>query len=167
TYIEVDDSSQKINSEITEAITVEAWIQPSSVTLNETPMIASKGDIMYFYFLDGSLHFFLRFTDGTTDFIDSGAIFEGGKWYHIVGTYNGSEMKIFVDGKEKDVLSKDNKTIESDNRSLFIGKHRILGYNFNGRIDEFRLYGEGFSAAQIKKHYVEGAKGKGLLVGEK
>ncbi len=162
-YVSMDNSGLGLSSELAQAMTIEAWINSSTFTGAVYFMVAAKFPNFYFSFIGDKLVFGLI---GVGE-IDSGNRgFEIEKWYHIVGTYNGSEMKIFADGEE--VGSKENL---SGNMTPFTNPLSIGTYNaglhlFRGLIDEVRIYSEGLSSAQIKKLYVEGAKKRGLLTKE-
>ena len=88
------------------------------------------------------------------------------KWHHAVATYDGEGyVRIYLDGVlDSDVegpyLNPDSTTASY----FYIGRWYIYYYRFNGLIDEVRIYKGALSSAQIQKHYVEGAKKRGLLV---
>ena len=98
-------------------------------------------------------------------------LFEAGRWYHFAGTYYGGtendppRMKIFLNGGE---------LIKTETFSTFTGPLPVqdsdyplwLGSSAPGFIDDIRIYEGELTSAQIKKHYVEGAIERGLLVRE-
>jgi len=92
-----------------------------------------------------------------------------GKWHHVLATFDATEeiIKIFLDGKEISFVDKDNwKPIEDEPESLYIGcKDGDKEYHY-GLMDEVRIYDISLTLTQIKKHYVEGAINRGLLVKE-
>jgi hypothetical protein len=59
-------------------------------------------------------------------------------WYHIAGTYDGSNMKIFVNGKEDASLTT-SITIDTDSIPLWIGYDGSTSY-FDAAIDEVRIW---------------------------
>ncbi len=73
-------------------------------------------------------------------------------WHHIVGTYNGSEMRIYIDNQLSNKLSVtgDISNALSDN---YIGSNGIARY-FNGTLDEFKLYNIGLNQTDISDLYL-------------
>ena len=71
-------------------------------------------------------------------------------WYNIVGTYDGTSMKLYVNG---DVLN--NKTVkgklENYNTDLFIGMHNSNKYGTPGTYDNFSIYNRALTKTEIEK----------------
>ena len=68
-----------------------------------------------------------------------------GTWTHIAGTYDGANLRLYVNG----VLVKTQArtgTIFSSPNPLYIGGK---GSQFSGLIDEVRVYNRALSAAEI------------------
>ncbi|UCD37282.1 MAG: VCBS repeat-containing protein [Fidelibacterota bacterium] len=75
-------------------------------------------------------------------------------WYQIVGTYDGSAQKLYVNGELHDSLAwADNFTITS---GALIGRDIQGGQDFNGLIDDIRIYDRALSKAEIQALYHEG-----------
>ena len=66
--------------------------------------------------------------------------FEKGRWYHLVGIWDGKEAHLYVDGKLKG--SAEATSIKASTIELHIGMRPQAGSNnyFNGIIDEVRIY---------------------------
>ena len=77
------------------------------------------------------------------------------KWYHLCLTYNGSMVRLFVNGVEKG-----NKTVPSgsslkvNSRDLSIGSVAGMDKFFNGTIDEVRFYDAAISEDRIRSLYL-------------
>ncbi|MBI2595346.1 four helix bundle protein [Candidatus Daviesbacteria bacterium] len=72
-------------------------------------------------------------------------------WAHVVGTYDGKEVRIFVNG----VLEESSSTTTSvvnDTNALRIGS-TSGGFNFQGRVDEVRVYNRAISPAEVSQLY--------------
>ena len=164
--VEILDSGEKISSEIAESVTAEFWIWIDSSAINSPLIILSKNDVFSFHNSNGSLYFRLHFNDGVIMAVRSDtSVFEPEKWHHGVGTFDGTDAKLFVDGKEVGAGSIFSiKILRSNNSSLFIGHHEVFPWDFTGLIDEVRIYGESLSPAQIKQLYVEGASSHGITL---
>jgi mannosyl-glycoprotein endo-beta-N-acetylglucosaminidase len=72
-------------------------------------------------------------------------------WHHIAATYNGSDMKIYVDG---DLIAEDNRpsfNIRNAPNNLLIGESPgFPGRVFNGTIDEVRIWNIARTQSQIQ-----------------
>ncbi|MDP3003930.1 MAG: LamG-like jellyroll fold domain-containing protein, partial [Candidatus Azambacteria bacterium] len=76
-------------------------------------------------------------------------------WYHVVGVYDGSEMKLYVNGVLKGSLATSG-SIATNNSPLRIGKQfwwsTIYSY-WSGRIDEVKIYNRALNAMEVLEHY--------------
>jgi prepilin-type N-terminal cleavage/methylation domain-containing protein len=77
------------------------------------------------------------------------------KWYYVVGIYDGSFVKIYVNG-ELDGSLEATGSINSVTTPVKIGTHKTNEYFFKGYIDEVHVYTEALPATEIRKHYVQG-----------
>jgi hypothetical protein len=68
------------------------------------------------------------------------------EWHHVAMTYNGSELLLYADGLE---VSRAPYIISISANADPV----ILGYYFNGQIDEARIYNRALSADEINTHY--------------
>jgi prepilin-type N-terminal cleavage/methylation domain-containing protein len=78
-------------------------------------------------------------------------------WYHLVGTYNGTAVRLYVNGVEKDNIPFSGN-IPDINANLWFGNRNDNWGTFNGLIDEIRIYAEALPSTEIQKHYVQGLK---------
>jgi hypothetical protein len=94
----------------------------------------------------------------TSDSLTSG-------WHFAVGTYDGEQIKLYVDGKLKDTQPT-SVTLPNSNYPLFIGREcggvdapvpsgDTVRY-FYGSIDDLRLYSRPLSQDEIKYLFIEG-----------
>ena len=89
--------------------------------------------------------------------VQSSTIVQLNVWYFVVGTFNGNQMKMYVngvpDGIPTNVLT--NIPINTDN--LLIGKHKPVGPNYdywvNGDIDDVIIYNQELTALEILDMY--------------
>ena len=105
------------------------------------------------------LSFGLKFENVGWERLDSSQIPDSGRWHHVVGTYDGSKMQLFLDGQQLP------ETIDVSD-TLYTGPavgDLYIGLQSNSAIDVVRIYGRGLSLTQIKKLYVEGAEERGPL----
>ncbi|MGB9561394.1 MAG: LamG domain-containing protein, partial [bacterium] len=67
-------------------------------------------------------------------------------WNHIALTYNGTTMKLYINGAQANSQSLSGAITTNSN-------NLIIGEKFTGRIDEVRIYDRALSAAEIRCHY--------------
>jgi len=83
-----------------------------------------------------------------------------GEWDHIVLTYNGSKVSLYINGV---LVASEDGTGDIQYGGSFqdfqIGRYCAAGgccCNINGTIDEVRIYNEVVTAGEIQKYYTEG-----------
>lgn len=171
-YVEVPDSA---SLDITGEITVEAWIKPIAFT-HEFPGIVCKWDWSsinpqrsYSLYLTGyNKVWFMLSNDSLWHdeySLQSSAVLSTDTWYYIAGVYNGSVMKLYINGV-KDAEKNAILTIYSGTAKLSIGSSMTDGSvatdeTFNGIIDEVRISNVSRSASEISANWNDG-KGKRL-----
>lgn len=136
-------------------LSVEAWIKESGSNLNGASIVDNSNS-------GWSSGYGLAFTDPNTIifFINFGwggyeatyTLGNNGEWHHVVGTYDGQNIRIFVDGIEG-VPYAYASYIEpnSTSESFMIGSGP--GGNFTGYIDEVAIYDIALSPTTITNHY--------------
>ncbi|HEY4188695.1 MAG TPA: LamG-like jellyroll fold domain-containing protein [Polyangia bacterium] len=84
-----------------------------------------------------------------------------GNWHHFAGTITGTTMSVYFDGAFVSTLSDSNAidytTSPTALAGLTIGRNpNTENYNFQGNIDEVRVYNRAFSATEIASIYANG-----------
>ncbi len=132
--------------DLTTPFTVEAWVKPSSVTSAQGQAIVER----YNWLTTDDGGFALRLTAaGTVLFgivrqanvynLVTGATVLSAGWHHVAGVYDGSQLRVFLDGRLDGTLA---TTLQpaSGTTSLKIGvRGNDYGIPFAGVIDEVRL----------------------------
>ncbi|MBN1636006.1 MAG: hypothetical protein JW920_05800 [Deltaproteobacteria bacterium] len=80
--------------------------------------------------------------------INSDQSFNDGAWHHLCATYDGTDMKMYVDGN----LQTDTAVTTYANSNAATQVGRQIGYteyDFNGAIDELRIYDRALTQAEI------------------
>lgn len=93
---------------------------------------------------------------GTVKFVESPQQVELGKWIHLSTVYNGSELKLFINGALSIKSSAaDNYLLGYNTGKLYIGKNPNYGYEyfFNGFIDDVRIYNTPLSDSEVYELY--------------
>lgn len=151
-----------------EAMTLEAWVKPSAVSSAWRDVVYKEVDSYY-----------LSATSTTSGFPAAGGIFNGGgygeafgtaelqmgRWTHLAATYDGSRLRLYVDGDEVSSIPKTG-TLRCSAKPLDIGGDPVFGQGFQGLIDEVRVYNvartEGEIRSDLSTPVVPGAPGDPL-----
>ncbi len=156
-YITVPHDSSLIS---TDEITLSAWIKSSDMTKNDQDIISKTES--------GSFSLALNETDGITEsklafllyvnndyqFVYSSAHVNN-QWYHVVGIYDATEMKIYVDGTLEGTLPISGP-IKNNTSPLILGNESgQLNEPFDGTIDDIRIYNRALSESEIQQLYNE------------
>ena len=72
-------------------------------------------------------------------------------WYHAVGTYNGSEVRLYLNGALNNKASY-SASIGTNNLPLEIGSYDGI-YKLNGLVDEVMIFNRALTASEIQKLY--------------
>jgi len=152
--------------EPTDAITLSAWIKPSTVANSANYMILSKmayPNYGYRMYLSGwnqcaQLNCLsLAIGNGSSGYSISSTnpiLTQLGKWSHVVATFDGVKAAVYVDGK---VIASGNSSISSIandvSLSLNIGRHTANNEYFPGYIDSVRIYGKSLTASEVGELY--------------
>jgi hypothetical protein len=142
--------------DITEAITVEAWIRPN-VGTGQQGIIGTHAFntaySMYVRHAPGN-DVAVMFTDlnGTRHYVIAGTLTYG-EWYHLVGTFNGTVMKLYINSVETGQEQTDSAT--RNFQGVYIGYTQGIAtpVYYNGLIDEVRIYNRALSAEEISQRY--------------
>jgi Concanavalin A-like lectin/glucanases superfamily/Galactose oxidase-like, Early set domain/Glyoxal oxidase N-terminus/Purple acid Phosphatase, N-terminal domain len=148
-YVEIPNSPA-LGSPST--ITLAAWINPRDPgNPNVAQMIVGKysgaAGGPYMLRINGAGR--LRFRAGGTQVTTGPVLSSPNTWYHVAGTYNGSQLVIYLNGAV--VLSQAWSGSEPDNGvNPTLGRNLDGGAPFNGLLDDVRLYNRALSAAEIQ-----------------
>jgi hypothetical protein len=75
---------------------------------------------------------------------------DDGQWHHLVATYDGQRIALFVDG-QLDASVEASGPLPKDSQSVMIGcNSQAYDRRFNGWIDEVRLYGYALSEREVQ-----------------
>jgi RHS repeat-associated protein len=155
-------SSTSLNLPST-AITLEAVVKPGTITSQVPIFLKSYSSFnspyyQYGLFLDatGAVRFSIAVNGSLTgaEFYNTGWV--ANAWNHIVGTYDGSTARIYVNGTLVGTQMVTVGTINSYATPLDIGayetKTKSAGNVFPGVIDEVAVYSTALSTARIQAH---------------
>lgn len=135
---------------ITQAITIAAWIKPTSTG---NMMIASKTPNGYELgtFENGKIEFRLnRESDGSRYRLRSNKSYpsNGSTWMHVAATFDGSKSTIYINGVADNSTTYGKTQIRSNTNPLMIGAKGV-NYRWEGDLDNVMIYNRALSASEI------------------
>lgn len=153
-------SGNNLALNITGRITLEAWISPAAAANQQ---ILKKGRLEvsdgYEIGLNSSSKIYARFNHGSSgdalQVVSSSNYPINGSWMHVAVTYDGSTIRLYVNGVQEAALSA-SFTIGANDDPLVIGARLEAagtgGGFFRGRLDELRIWNLTRSQQQIRQY---------------
>jgi prepilin-type N-terminal cleavage/methylation domain-containing protein len=155
--------------DIASTITLEAWIKPDNIG-NDYRSIVNKwtwatGDFRSYGLAinpNDKLEFFIS-SDGQDGNGHEYSLLSAGKidedeWQHVVGVYDGSEMRVYINGEPDGSMNYNGGIFQSGNNSdVFIGsidKNLHNDFRFDGQIDEVSIENIALSDTEVYQHYI-------------
>jgi hypothetical protein len=144
-------------------LTISAWVKLNSLPNAYLAVVAKDnpgGESYWFGISNGANRLQLEATaNGSTQVqIFGSQSFLADKWYHIVGQWDGSYLRLYQDGVAVGTPTAFTGPIFSNTGSnLIIGKSFRFGNQFPGIIDDVRIYNRALSATEISNLYKQGA----------
>jgi hypothetical protein len=140
--------SNSTSLQLTTGMTLEAWVNPSS-------MFDAWQDVVYKgndnYYLEASSP--INGQPGAGETLNTPPIYGPASltvstWTHLATTYDGTTFQLYVNGVPVASQAQSGPIATSDN-PLQIGGDNIYGQYFQGVIDEVRVYNRALSAGEI------------------
>jgi len=136
------------------ACSIEAWVRPTIIEV-EIRRIVNKevADGVDGWDVSVSTDSGLRFDRYAVGTRDQAIVAPPatGSWNHVVATYDGSEMCIYVNANP--VCASASLSLTDTNAALFIGSRGGTERHFQGTIDEVAIYDHALSSDQIANHF--------------
>jgi hypothetical protein len=163
-YLSITDGSQT-GLDITGNLSIVAWIKPESTS--DVMRIVSKyqatsGNRSYQIFAGNVDYTDIAFTvsnDGTTITVcyTSNPVISAGTWTHIAAVYNGTDMRVYINGSLSNNGTNNPKTYSSGivngAANFEIGRYDGNTKYFDGLIDEVAVFNRALSADEIAAIY--------------
>jgi len=147
------------------AFTITAWINRDytsdvqSAIINKFDWTAAKGYNFYIYGSAGKAYFRLGYSSSQTDIISQDSIFANATVYHIALVYDLDNDKVSLYAYDK-VAGTTSTTTASSIPTLVNWNHTDyprIGPNFDGQIDELKIYNRALSDEEIWALQSQGA----------
>ncbi len=151
-YIEIPGSNQL---HCTSGHTLAAWVRftvSSGLRVVVGKHISGYGNGYYLMLRPApTVEYYINSEPG----LQSSGNYNDGNWHFLTGVFDGTEMKLYIDGQLKTSQARTYST--TNDSTLLIGKHHsgVANDFFDGDIDDIRLYSIPLSATEILQLYNE------------
>lgn len=155
-YVEVPDAD---SLDVTSEVTVAAWAYLEGDRETKRAIVAKDWDLKNAlpYVIDlGTNHandeLSFGFYDGSWHDVTTGSKAPKDEWFHVAGTFEDGELRIYLDGAERNATTVSPSSLPSNDEPLLIGRRTGSGstrQDFDGLLDEVRVYDRALSADEI------------------
>lgn len=135
--------------DLTNGMTVSAWVKPDALGGYRTVLMKERGSNLSYALYGGTDTSNRPAVELPGNQRLAPSAVSTGSWTHLAGTYDGANMRIYVNGVE--VSSEpETMTITTSSNPLSIGGNTPWGEYFDGLIDEVRVYNRALSQSEIQ-----------------
>jgi serine/threonine protein kinase/Flp pilus assembly protein TadD len=142
--------------DITNSITITAWVNITTVPTNWMGIVTKSNTAWRLSTAYDQRRFHFAISPGAAGHYINGNIeVAAGQWHHVCGTYDGTNIRLYVDGVEdpKSPMAYSG-SITTNGEPVYIGGNMEGPERYwNGLIDDVRIYSYGLSEAEIKAVY--------------
>lgn len=139
----------------TDALSLCAWINPSQVSGEYYIVDSYESGGAGLHISSGNIYFQI-YSSGYTQV--SGGSVSTNTWYHIVGTYDNSKLRIYVNGELKGEVAKTGNITYNSSTPWAVavnpsGATGGDGGYFYGKLSDVRIYSTALSASDVRELY--------------
>jgi len=132
----------------TDAVTVSMWVSKSTNQSGWIGLLQHSDTSYNLQFDNGNSPAFTIY-DETWNTVYSGESLVPGRWYHLVGTFDGNQARIYVNGSVAGTASADFIAPGGDLPVGIAYNNDTGNRNFDGRMDAVRLYDRALSSDEV------------------
>ena len=132
----------------TSALSIEVIVRPETFA-NHQRIVWKNGSYGLYASANGLYTFFINSTSNQVQ----GTLNETGKFKHIVGTFDGSNMKIYINGILQATASL-SASITDNSNAFTIGGDGTTARYYDGQIGFVRLFSSALTSAQVAQNYL-------------
>ena len=144
-FIKVEDFDLSKDS-----ISLSVWINYEITSDSHVPFI-DKHDELNLVLKDGKIIFYLN----GVGYLSSDSLVISQEWNHIVATYNGNVMKIFLNANEIASQEYTGKIVNSEYPIYFASDLTAVPHYMKGKIDDIKIYNYPLSDQEVNQLYTE------------
>ena len=145
------DCNNAAGFDITDEITLSAWVNTNDAGNDEHNPFVGKGDQSYAikHATSNAIEFFI-YDNASWQTIQSPITSSfNGVWHHVAGTYDGTQLKLYIDGGLAAMMNYEG-SIASSTYPVNIGRNsQETDRLYEGSIDEVRIYNRALSEGEI------------------
>ncbi len=158
TYLQLDGIDDYVDMgndpnffDITEQITLSAWVKPNDIGNEQDNPWIGKGDKSFAlkgFRRGNTVEFFIYDSTWVTVRADVAPSFNG-QWHQVAGTFDGNALKLYIDGNLATITEYE-EGIALSTSNVNIGKNSDKSDRFyEGAIDEVMIYNRALSAGEV------------------
>ncbi len=137
--------------DFTEQITLSAWVNTNDAGNGQHNPYVGKGDQTYAikHANSNTIEFFIYDAGWHTANVTVDSLFNG-EWHHVLGTYDGNELKTYVDGVLGATVAHEGSIeVQTHNLTIAMNSQETDRY-YDGVIDEVKIYDRALSPSEIR-----------------
>jgi len=140
--------------DLTRTVSVEAWIRPDAPPTHGEAGVVGKSYDSYVltYYTDGRCWWYISGGGNSCK-----ALMDAGTWHHVVGTFDGTVSRLYVDGVLADTAKPTTPTI-GKGQPFLMGTSRgdpqfTQGAHYRGLLHDVRIYNRALAAKEVAVHH--------------
>jgi len=145
-------------------LTLEAWVYPVTFAsyggiISRVGGVSPFGGWMLNVNSDGSVNKFdlaINISGNWRTWVTGGGTFGGSlstsRWYHVVSTYNGSTLEMYLNGTKYNSISYSGTIQYASVNNLYVGLNGGGAY-FNGRISNVKVYNRDLTQSEVTSNF--------------
>ena len=144
--------------DITDEITLAAWVNISAVNMDWQPIVAKGDSAWRLSTAEDQMRFHLAVTGGPPwNFINGDIEVGENEWHHVCGTYDGSNMRLYVDGIEDSASPvAESNGVQVNEYNVYIGANEEHDERYwDGMIDDVRIYTCPLTSVEVRELFME------------
>jgi len=141
--------------------TLQAWVKLSQLQTGRRAILGANADSRDWSLTayDGSLGLTYKPLSGSTESLTNATVAQTNTWYHLAGTFDGSNVALYVNGVLVGTAPAASDYLGSSSGTR-IGGSVCCGEYFAGAVDEATIHNRPLSASEIATVFSQGAAGR-------
>ena len=150
-------------TELQAQLTVSAWAKWAGSTSagNNNAVVSQSGegdDVFALAFGSGDdIYFYVENSSDTGEAANSDTDLPDNDWHHYVGVYDGAKVLLYIDGVLQDDQPALTGLTQTVAHNIRIGTTQYATANWEGQIDDVKIYNRALSEGEIMGFYIKGS----------
>lgn len=141
-----------------DSVTLASWIYADSFSIHDARIISKASGVDeedHYWMLSTirsggiKLRFRLKTEGGVTQTLIGSSVLPSGTWVHVAATFDGSQMRLYVNGQLDGALSHSGSIALDDSVPAVLGDQPQGERSFDGQIDDIRIYRRALSGSEL------------------